>query len=40
MKYSLQAWGFRESFGRPPQPELTAEQKAQIKQKLAELAKL
>jgi 4-hydroxy-tetrahydrodipicolinate synthase len=40
IKYSLTAWGFRESFARPPQPELTAEQKAQIKPKLAELAKL
>jgi dihydrodipicolinate synthase/N-acetylneuraminate lyase len=40
IKYSLAAWGFRESFARPPQPELTAEQKAQIKLRLAELAKL
>ena len=40
IKYSLTAWGMRESFARPPQPELTAEQKAQIKPKLAELAKL
>jgi 4-hydroxy-tetrahydrodipicolinate synthase len=40
IKYSLTAWGFRESFARPPQPELTAEQKAQIKPKLAELGKL
>jgi 4-hydroxy-tetrahydrodipicolinate synthase len=40
MKYSLTAWGFRESFARPPQPEVTADQKAQIKPKLADLAKL
>src|SRR5215471_2698693 len=40
IKYSLTAWGFRESFARPPQPELTAEQKAQIKPKLAQLAAL
>lgn len=40
IKYSLTAWGMRESFARPPQPELTAEQKAQVKPKLAELAKL
>ena len=40
IKYSLTAWGFRESFARPPQPELTAEQKAQIKPKLEQLAKL
>jgi 4-hydroxy-tetrahydrodipicolinate synthase len=40
IKYSLTAWGFRESFARPPQPELTAEQKSQIKAKLPELAKL
>jgi 4-hydroxy-tetrahydrodipicolinate synthase len=40
IKYSLTAWGFRESFARPPQPELTVEQKAQIKPKLAQLAAL
>jgi len=40
IKYSLTAWGLRESFARPPQPELTAEQKAQIKPKLEQLAKL
>src|SRR5262249_6552873 len=40
IKYSLTAWGFRESFARPPQPDLTSEQKAQVKPKLAELAKL
>jgi 4-hydroxy-tetrahydrodipicolinate synthase len=40
IKYSLTGWGFRESFARPPQPEVTAEQKAQIKPKLAELVKL
>jgi 4-hydroxy-tetrahydrodipicolinate synthase len=40
IKYSLTAWGLRESFARPPQPELTAEQKTQIKPKLGELARL
>jgi len=40
IKYSLTAWGFRESFSRPPQTELTADQKSQIKPKLAQLASL
>ena len=40
IKYSLTAWGFRESFARPPQTDLTDEQKAQIKPKLAQLKDL
>ena len=40
IKYSLTAWGFRESFSRPPQTELTADQKSQIKPRLAQLASL
>ena len=40
IKFSLTAWGFRESFSRPPQTELTEEQKTQIKPKLPQLKAL
>ena len=40
IKFSLTAWGLRESYARPPQTELTDEQKAQIKPKLAQLKAL
>lgn len=40
IKFALQAYGLRESFVRPPQVDMTAEQKAAAKPKLAELAKL
>jgi hypothetical protein len=39
IKYALTAWGMRESYARPPQPELTSEQKAQLKPKLPQLSK-
>jgi dihydrodipicolinate synthase/N-acetylneuraminate lyase len=40
IKYALGELGLRESFVRPPQVDLTAEQKAQLKPQLAELAQL
>jgi dihydrodipicolinate synthase/N-acetylneuraminate lyase len=40
IKYALSGLGFRESFVRPPQLDLTAEQKALLKPKLGDLAKL
>ena len=40
IKFSLTAWGFRESYARPPQPELSDEQKANIRPRLAQLKAL
>jgi dihydrodipicolinate synthase/N-acetylneuraminate lyase len=40
IKYALSGLGFRESFVRPPFIDLTSEQKAMLKPKLADLAKL
>ena len=40
IKYAFTAFGMRESFVRPPQVNLTADQKAALKPKLADLAKL
>ena len=40
IKYALSGLGFRESFVRPPFVDLTADQKALLKPKLADLAKL
>lgn len=40
IKYSLTAYGFRESFVRPPQLDLTPEQKAQLKEKLPQIKAL
>jgi len=40
IKFGLSAFGLRESYVRPPQVDLTAEQKEQLRPKLAQLAKL
>jgi 4-hydroxy-tetrahydrodipicolinate synthase len=40
IKYALRAYGFRESFVRPPQLDLTPEQKAQLRPKLAQIKAL
>jgi len=37
IKFGLQAYGFRESFVRPPQLDLTDAQKAQLKEKFAQI---
>jgi dihydrodipicolinate synthase/N-acetylneuraminate lyase len=40
IKYALGGLGLRESYVRPPQVDLTPEQKAQLKPKLAQVAAL
>ncbi len=40
IKFGLTAYGFRESFVRPPQLDLTAEQKAQMQPNLAKIKAL